>query len=151
MAYLPVPGGTSQAEQKHIKRLLHSLASLHATTHTLQKQCTVSQQDKNTKRSWILPVITGQTVTQFNDCRNIVYIHNISLKDAQTEEIFLQRFCPATLSASESMTESFTKGSALFWEVMEKARCKRHKAASRQTLKVLGLGLQCQSRVGLAT
>ncbi|SPO28541.1 uncharacterized protein UTRI_04419 [Ustilago trichophora] len=134
MTYIPVPGGTSQADQKRIKRLQYSLASINAKTYTLDKQYKVMEKDRQAKCSWTLPIITGQAITSFDDCKNTVYTHNISLQDSKTGNVFLQRFCPATESAASSMTKSYSKGATLFRKVMETAKCKKHKADTRQTV-----------------
>ncbi|SPO22252.1 uncharacterized protein UTRI_00930 [Ustilago trichophora] len=134
MTYIPVPGGTSQADQKRIKRLQYSLASINAKTYTLDKQYKVMEKDRQAKCSWTLPIITGQAITSFDDCKNTVYTHNISLQDSKTGNVFLQHFCPATESAASSMTKSYSKGATLFRKVMETAKCKKHKADTRQTV-----------------
>ena len=134
--YKPVPGSSSQAEQKAIKRQIAHLGTSNAKTYHLEKVYTVTKDDKDKSkppRTWDLPLITGEALTKFPDRNNHIYIRNITLVDRTTGQTFLQRFGPATETALENMGKSFNDGWKRFQTVMETASCKRHKAETRQT------------------
>lgn len=135
MAFQPVP--SLQSRQKRDKRTIYELAVTEAETHSIKKVFTERSKPKLPSRKADVQLvdplfITGEAVTQFTDSKNQIYVQNITLKDADSGKVILQRFAPTALHTAEAMAKDARWGQHYFKAVSDKANCKKHSAATRQ-------------------
>jgi len=122
---------------KRDKRLLYQLAVTEMDTFSMKKvfdESTPGLPERDAAVQLFHPIfITGEAITQFTDSKNQIYTRHITLKDANTGKVILQRFGPSSLSTSAAMKVSAKRGKELFKVVSNKSKCKKLKAGTRQT------------------
>ncbi|CDR88950.1 uncharacterized protein SPSC_05782 [Sporisorium scitamineum] len=126
---------TSQAQQKHDKRELYTLAVTKAETISIKKVFDTKSMLSTRKANVQLdnPIhITGEALTKFTDSKNQPYVHNVTLTDADTGNILLQRFAPPFLNIAELMDQRATEGICKFQNVCTTAKCKKHSPTTCQ-------------------
>lgn len=67
--------------------------------------------------------ITGEALTTFTDRKNQIYVQNVTLIDANTKRVFLQRFGPTSQHTAEAMKVKAERGILMFKDVATKSSC----------------------------
>lgn len=128
----PLP--ISQAQQKRQKRDLLDQAK-DAEVHSVKRlfRIEASKLALDSHDKLVDPIIiSGEALSTFRYSKNQVFVRNITLNDADTEETFLQRFQPPHVHIAERMTKDARRGMRYFDKLAEVANCGELSAAARQ-------------------